>query len=171
MPLSEVGESLDCVASHNRASTNANSKFPGTIMCSLVKLVNRSMASRPRVKRHQRQTRMCPWAKLVNLPASRARDELSQKRTRVSSEVYALGLKLVNRSRASRACVERHNSEFETLEAGVLLSEVGESSDRIAAFTMGYFVVLAALVGHVRFLDRMIRHSGQGRPSVTPARL
>jgi hypothetical protein len=140
MPLSEVGESLDCVASHNRASTNANSKFPGTIMCSLVKLVNRSMASRPRVKRHQRQTRMCPWAKLVNLPAS-------------------------------RACVERHNSEFETLEAGVLLSEVGESSDRIAAFTMGYFVVLAALVGHVRFLDRIIRHSGQGRPSVTPARL
>jgi hypothetical protein len=50
-------------------------------------------------------------------------------------------------------------------------AEVGESSVRIAAFTMGYFVVLAALVGYARFLDRIIRHSGQGRPSATPARL
>jgi hypothetical protein len=69
----------------------------------------------------------------------------------------------------SRAQTELHKSEFETLEDDVLLSKVGESFDRFAALTMGYSVVLIALVGHVRFLERIIRHGGQGRPSATPA--
>jgi hypothetical protein len=131
MPLSEVGESFDCVASHNRASTNANPKFLGTVMCSWLKLVNRSMASRARFERHK------SWRAAFVFAVHARLGVVSQTRPRGSPGGCALGLKLVNRSMTSRAQAELHKSEFETLEDDALLSKVGESFDRFAAFIMG----------------------------------
>jgi hypothetical protein len=163
--LSEVGESFNCVASHNRASPNAILMILGTIMCSWLKLVNRSMASRARFERHK------SWCAAFVFAVHARLGVVSQTRPRGSQGGCALGLKLVNRSMTSRAQAELHRSEFETLGDDVLLSKVGESFDRFVALTMGYSVVLVALVEHVRFLDRIIRLYGQGRPSATPARL